>query len=655
MLLKSIKLRNFRQFIDEQTVTFADDYEKNVTIIMGENGTGKTTLAQAFTWCLYGETDFEDKILLCKAKSQKMASGQTETVRVELALTHKEIEYTIISEQKYRKSDKKDKQVDTVGQRDFKIIYKKNGQIEYVKQNQLSVRIKEILPAELARYFFFDGERITIMSKRLAQGKGDEFVRAVRGLLGLDALMSAIDHLKKTIKDYDKKYDTGSDVKMEEYARDIDILEKKIEKNEIRISEIENEETPVTDRINELNVLIEKNKVSAELSKTKSKLKTRCETLVIQKEKNIDSLLSVFKKSPAYFARKMIHDSLIQLTETRKIEKSVPYVNEQTINHLINNGRCICGSEICMGNAAFNTLNELLNYVPPNSIGDSISHFKDICRVKVRDSYTMFLDFTNCYSNICACESDLNEAHQEIIDIDKQLLGLDDIGKLQTELQRYEIHFRDLHNEKIKLHEEIGGFKTDYNRIKTERDKLVLKDDNNRRVLTYREYAQYILNTINKQYTEAERNTRIKLENKINDIFHSIFGEGFTLTLNEKYDVNIVLNDIGSSTETSMAQNISIIFAFIAGVIQMARESREGESKLLISEPYPLVMDAPLSAFDKARIKTVCEVLPQIAEQVIIFIKDTDGEIAEEYLSHKIGKRLTFDSVNNSKIETIVR
>ena len=53
-------------------------------------------------------------------------------------------------------------------------------------------------------------------------------------------------------------------------------------------------------------------------------------------------------------------------------------------------------------------------------------------------------------------------------------------------------------------------------------------------------------------------------------------------------------------------------------------------------------MDAPLSAFDTKRIDSVCDVLPNIAEQVIIFIKDTDGNIAEEKLGMKIGKRYSF-------------
>lgn len=69
--------------------------------------------------------------------------------------------------------------------------------------------------------------------------------------------------------------------------------------------------------------------------------------------------------------------------------------------------------------------------------------------------------------------------------------------------------------------------------------------------------------------------------------------------------------------------------------IHLIRENNSDENSMLMTEAYPLVMDAPLSAFDKTRIKTVCDALPKVAEQVIIFIKDTDGEIAEENMGSR--------------------
>ena len=43
MQIKSIHLKDFRQFYGEQKIEFATDADKNVTLIHAENGVGKTT------------------------------------------------------------------------------------------------------------------------------------------------------------------------------------------------------------------------------------------------------------------------------------------------------------------------------------------------------------------------------------------------------------------------------------------------------------------------------------------------------------------------------------------------------------------------------------------------------------------------------------
>ena len=91
MLLQSIKLVNFRQFLNEEIAFASGKDGKNVTIILGENGTGKTTFAQAFFWCLYGETEFSDKMILNRLVANKLLSGQSAKVSVELVLQHGEI------------------------------------------------------------------------------------------------------------------------------------------------------------------------------------------------------------------------------------------------------------------------------------------------------------------------------------------------------------------------------------------------------------------------------------------------------------------------------------------------------------------------------------------------------------------------------------
>ena len=103
MLLKSIKLENFRQFVNEH-IDFSIDPNQNVTLIIGENGTGKTTFAQAFFWCLYGETSFTDKIILNRTVSEKMMPDQKATVKVVLKLLHGSADYEITRTQEYKKT-----------------------------------------------------------------------------------------------------------------------------------------------------------------------------------------------------------------------------------------------------------------------------------------------------------------------------------------------------------------------------------------------------------------------------------------------------------------------------------------------------------------------------------------------------------------------
>lgn len=48
-------------------------------------------------------------------------------------------------------------------------------------------------------------------------------------------------------------------------------------------------------------------------------------------------------------------------------------------------------------------------------------------------------------------------------------------------------------------------------------------------------------------------------------------------------------------------------------------------------------MDAPLSSFDPKRIDNICDVIPAIADQVILFINPKDGTIVKHRLRDKIG------------------
>lgn len=664
MLLKRIKLRNFRQFIGEQVITFSTNAIKNVTVIMGENDSGKTTLAQAFTWCLYGDTDFQDKAVLCKAIALKMRPGTEETVRVELDLIHSGTDYSITREQKYTKDSAGN--MKRPGQTVFGISYKgTDGQREYVRDLDTEIRMKEILPKELSKYFFFDGERIGNMSKEISRGKSQEFAAAVRSLLGLSAFTAALDHLKgntsklSVLRLYNQSYDSLSDSKIVQYTHESERYEREIERIDQRLSEIDNEQLIANEKCIELTERIALNARSSELAQRKKDLLQRRDALALAKATNAASMLKLFNSSaPSYFAIKLMQDALTMLAETDRIDKGIPDIHARTIEFLVKRGTCLCGAEIRFGNPAHKELTKVLEYIPPHSIGALISQLVRECELKCNAGMSLYDDTCQKYSIIRDFENSYGEIMQDISSIEDRLEGMDNIGILQRDLKKYERALADLSTERDSLNQQRGRAETSLNRAETERNALTLKDAANRKIEVYKAYAQCMHDLLKQEYESQEDITRTELAKTVNEIFQSIFDGDFSILLDEKYNIQVVVNSgdyYVEDVEAGTAKSTSVIFAFIAGVIKMARRSKNPENEMLVAEPYPLVMDAPLSAFDKTRIKSVCDTLPNIAEQVIIFIKDTDGELAEEHMGHKVGTRYMFKKESTFETHCIAR
>ena len=77
-------------------------------------------------------------------------------------------------------------------------------------------------------------------------------------------------------------------------------------------------------------------------------------------------------------------------------------------------------------------------------------------------------------------------------------------------------------------------------------------------------------------YKKSETEVRTKLQATINEIFNDIYDGGLSLSIDEKYHITVTVNGYGEdNVETSTAQSISVIFAFIAGIIKMAREKQK--------------------------------------------------------------------------------
>ena len=662
MLLQSIKLKNFRQFRNE-SIDFADGSDgKNVTIIIGENGSGKTTFAQALFWCLYGETEFTDKIMLNKLVATEMRPSQEEKVQVILKFRHGEVDYTLIREQIYRKdSANRIKADNTV----FDIAIKdSSGITTYVKKTQCELEVDGILPKELSRYFFFDGERIEKMSKDISNGKkATDFAEAVKRLLGLNGMYNAIQHFNPrrsgVISSYEASYDSQSNIKIKEYTDTIERCKTEIVAIDKRIEELENEIESASARKNEKSEEIKEYAEGEELQEKKEKLLKKI-TVTEKSKATIYKMISKdFNGSlSSFFSISLVEQALQLLSEKDFAGKDIPYMHAKTIEYLLNNKVCLCGTRLDEGTIAHAKVKELIDFLPPQSISTTISDFKKESRKRESERHDVYSLIKDHLAVISQQDDDLMESRDELAIVEKKLSGGDvrtKVRAINKEIQICDQIIRKDNAERDRKIAEKGKKEGEMERADAERRNLTLLDDNNRKIEIYKAYAERIYKELQEVYTTSEAEIRNLLQITINDIFKQIYEGGLYLTIDEKYRISVYATDYDGDVETSTARSISVIFAFISAIIKMARDNRNStneDAKLLSSEPYPLVMDAPLSAFDKRRIKTVCEALSELAEQVIIFIKDTDGEIAEDYMGTKIGSRHHFEKMN--EFETIL-
>jgi len=174
MYIEKVQIKNFKIYCGTNHIMFPTVPGKNVCIISGDNGHGKTTFLTALVWCLYGkqmqEVDkfYKDTILASRGYKGYLASCMNKQ-----ALSRGETEFAVTI-------DLKDIALPGVQYESVQItrrcnIDKENDVLEIRidgTDNELVAEVGQqlfiqdfILPKEIARFFFFDAERIVTIAE----------------------------------------------------------------------------------------------------------------------------------------------------------------------------------------------------------------------------------------------------------------------------------------------------------------------------------------------------------------------------------------------------------------------------------------------------------------------------------------------------------
>jgi DNA sulfur modification protein DndD len=147
-----------------------------------------------------------------------------------------------------------------------------------------------------------------------------------------------------------------------------------------------------------------------------------------------------------------------------------------------------------------------------------------------------------------------------------------------------------------------------------------------------------------------ERQFRVSLESKIQEIFQSISFTPYLPRLSPNYELRLLENTSGVAlpVAASTGENQILSLSFIGGIVDRVREwSQQNTLMGPDSSTFPIVMDSPFGSLDEIYRRQVARSLPKLANQLIILVTKTQWRVeVEQEIEQYIGKAyvLTYNS-----------
>ena len=694
MKFKCIKLQDFMRYKGKVKIDFSTDPVNNATVILGDNTGGKTTLAQAFRWCLYEDVintkhnKKKDVVLLNnEVVSSMTVNSPAKSVIVEITIEDGKREYVFNRKAEFRRKSggPNDYSVSQLGESQFTLQIREDGEMQdrifndIEKGNPVSTVVNSILPKSLSNYLFFDGERWND-----EKNKSQDIQKSIETILGLSGVQAMMRHLKTDRFNVISVLKSHIKNNSEEMNRLTELVNKANREGQASNDEMIKLQEQISEREPIVNYLKEQLESNRSAEEDQNRLR-RCKAERTRLEENQNRYYAEFVKFFSTSARFFASGLLPEITEAiQSIDlegKDIPGVTIDTVDYLIEHGECLCGAKAVPGSATLATLEKLKKLIPPETIGGVAGQLQE----KIADWKNQSLTFVEDAESKAVIYRDGRDALDEKEDEEARLenridrkLNLADVRKRYNELEQ---KIRNLHSQYSRAEGARNASFTSRDGYQARIDELAKASDNNKEVLRAVAYAEAVYEKAANVIKEKEQYVFQDLNILIRDNFEKMFnGKEKYAKLEKDYRVHVYYHQLGQSrnyeeTTLSNGEMIAINYVFIVSVLQLAKRyadeenAEEQEHKtdsigVLLNTVkdslqntdatgtlrLPLVLDAPFSNLSNANTGLVASRLPEFAEQVIIFMLDKDWKASalSKYTKSEYCYRIKKDAASNS-------
>lgn len=602
--------------------------DRNITLVGGLNGRGKTTFHDAILIALYGKQALKyiqekarsyDKLLL--EHINKHATDNETYVAVSLCLDDGT---SLRIKRSWTAKGKKIEQ---------QIIVEKNGIVDKYLGENWSYYIEEILPFGIARFFFFNNEKIT----QLADDASFEQIKSsIKSAIGVSTIENAIDHTDEVIR---RKKNALAAFESSEENIGYQEVDRQIADIDTKIASATKNANALERKCETLAATLEAKEnefwaSGGDLSRNRDAIKLEMQRIKSEVARVQEEIMQMIAdaSTPLFMCRDLVTQAYDNECSSQQLEvklhsdKIIMDMHQQILRKLAD-----CGLSQSDLNTVKDIINEVLvSHVPEGATAESIKNvsatsmmlYQRLIGEVFQSTAQRIADFVN---HVNAQESELMSLDAHLGAADEKTMAM----QLYDALKSIEAEKAVADAEYQRQLEVIESLKRQREVLKSKRIQLIKAiaekqdtNDDNARII---KYAAMSIDVLREFKVRLQREKVEKLSITVTKCFLELV-EKDSLVSEIKIDPNSL--DV---TILDLDGNELLKSQLSAGEQQMFAVAIVWGLALTSGYKAPVIIDTPMARLDSShRANFVTKYLPEASTQVIVL--STDEEIHGRYL-----------------------
>lgn len=651
-------IENFGPYYKYTEINFSKDKTKNVTLITGDIGTGKTTLFQIFWWVLFPhemEKEQEEEMEYLRTKEVINVVNEVavrkarpdEKIKImgiikfnRRSSSGNVVDYTIKRERKYKKLREINSKESEIDKKEVLEYIKNSDKVEITKNGELIQfseyldLINEIFPKAIRKFAFIHGEGMT---KILSIENIAELKKSVLSISDYPKINGLKKYFKICMDYFDgKREESHKNVKvLQDKRKDIEQQKGTLDSLNEKLKNKQEFQERFHDKIleinNELSLLDQNKEYIEKYQKLKEKIKN------LEKKKIGDShnkgLIKereekLLRYAPYIYLEQSIDLCLSNIKEKRNIGIIPgPNIPRRCLEIILNRkNSCICNNSWTEDMRRY--IKELMKKSSNDVLIDSINKFEAYLIEQKKRIKEGKNDLYNIQRQLLNLNDQLNQQKEEINKYERNLTEeqkSEDTYKRMKELyeERDKITQKKTQNEhnirelEEKIEEEnskLVQLQRDYSKLETERVKKKAAKD----AFYYKDLYENLekLEILRSKISNLIGN-RIREETRKETEYNLI-----QLVKDPDKWQNITINDTKSGWEINAKFNDTIITNISTGMTNILGLSFIFALSSILGVDLPLVFDSPFGNLDAHTRQLITENLPPLFKgRQLIFLE----------------------------------